>query len=274
MKIWLCFRPESTTGDSGQFSVKRELSAWWKLPKTLPGCEAPGPSRNNENIWSCYSPQFTSEWVVAAARLSLHPPECSQEATRSWTAPLRICHHCSHRKWMLAMFHKRRVCWCETDLWWTRLSCQMCLFICLATHFPHWRGNVIMRWWLVLCWLVWCHFTLCNITTGCHDLITPDWWCIMHLFRWPLILYPVSLIQTWTEKSTGCGFKASYVLDLLLLNNNVSFHLTLLCSLFGCSAGCQIWISITCSLGPTMQKTRVIWDPWLFVASCATEQLS
>ena len=65
-----------------------EVSGCWKLSKTL---TLLAPSRNNENIWFCYFPQFTSEWVVAAAQLSLYPPERSQGAALWWTAPLRIC---------------------------------------------------------------------------------------------------------------------------------------------------------------------------------------
>lgn len=96
-----------------QSSVKWEVSDCWKLSKTLTGSDALGPSGNNENIWSCYFPQFTSEWVVAGARLPLHPPERSQEGDRGRTAPQRACHLCSQTKPMLVMFHKSCVCLCE-----------------------------------------------------------------------------------------------------------------------------------------------------------------
>jgi len=78
---------------SAQFSLKLEVSACWKLSKTMTGTNAPGLRENNESTWLCNFPQFSSEWVMAAARLSLLPPD-SREVTPGQTAPQGVSHHC------------------------------------------------------------------------------------------------------------------------------------------------------------------------------------
>lgn len=190
-----------------QFSLKSELSACWKWSKTLAGSDAPRPSGNNENIWSCYFPQFTSEWVVAGARLSLHPPEPSQEADRGRTAPQRVYHLCSQTKRMWIMFQKKMFSDDEVALsevpWITMSQLMSCHFTFIFSHCKwgiRFKGRVSVRrsclqallevhhWWdsnpsllqkaaiLPLSR----HFVICNIPTWCHKQFTRGRWCMFH----------------------------------------------------------------------------------------------